>query len=411
MDVPTLLNVNNYYYRRGGADALALDHGRLLEARGWDVVPFAMHHPQNEPSPWSDYFVDEAELGTDYGLVGNAKRAGRAIYSFHARRRLGALLDVVRPDVAQLHNVYHHISPSITSLLKSRGIPTVLIAHDLKLACPSYSMLTHDGVCERCKDGRLRHVIANRCVKGSVALSTVAFVESRLHRSLGSYVDNVDRIITSSEFYLELFVEWGFDPDKFVHVPNHVDAGRFEPDPNPGRSFVYFGRLSPEKGLATLIRAGAAAGVPLTLIGTGPAESELRALAADLGGDVTFTGRLDGDSLYDAVREARAVVVPSEWYENQPVSLLEAYALGKPVIGARIAGIPEMVRDGESGYLFESGNTDDLAATLRRVADLSDPGVRELGRCARSWVAEEFTSERYVEGILAVYDGVGVPVG
>jgi glycosyltransferase involved in cell wall biosynthesis len=408
--VPTLLSVNNYHYARGGADAVALEHARLLEERGWQAVPFAMHHPQNEPSAWSDYFVDELELGSDYGLVGNATRAARAIYSRQARHRLDALLDAARPDVAHVHNLYHHISPSILPLLHDRGIPTVLTTHDLKLACPAYQMLTHDGICERCKDGRLRHVVANRCIKGSLLLSTIVFAESSLHRRLGSYDDNVDRFVTPSRFYLDLFAAWGFDADRFVHVPNHVDAERFQPDPHPGPAFTYFGRLSPEKGIATLIDAAAIARVPLVVVGTGPAEHDLRALAERRGGDVEFTGRLEGSALHARVRASRAVVLPSEWYENAPVSVLEAYALGKPVVGARIGGIPELVREGETGACFQSGSADDLAATLGRVAAMPDSVVADLGRCARELVGREFTSQRYVERMLDVYASVGAPV-
>jgi glycosyltransferase involved in cell wall biosynthesis len=408
--VPTLLTVNNYHYARGGADAVALEHARLFEERGWQAVPFAMHHPQNEPSPWSDYFVDELELGSDYGLVGNATRAVRAIYSSQARRRLAALLEVVRPDVAHVHNLYHHISPSILPLLHDRGIPTLLTTHDLKLACPAYQMLTHDGICERCKDGRLRHVVANRCIKGSRVLSTIVFAESSLHRRLRSYEDNVDRFITPSRFYLDMFAAWGFDVDRFVHVPNHVDTRRFEPDPRPGRAFTYFGRLSPEKGIATLIEAAAIARVPLVIVGTGPAEAELRALAERRGGDVVFTGRLEGAALHARVRESRAVVLPSEWYENAPVSILEAYALGKPVVGARIGGIPELIREGETGECFESGSSDDLAATLGRIAKTPDNAVTDLGRCALEVVGQEFTRERYVERVLDVYASVGASV-
>jgi glycosyltransferase involved in cell wall biosynthesis len=150
--------------------------------------------------------------------------------------------------------------------------------------------------------------------------------------------------------------------------------------------------------------------VPLVVVGTGPAEHDLRALAERRGGDVEFTGRLEGSALHARVRASRAVVLPSEWYENAPVSVLEAYALGKPVVGARIGGIPELVREGETGACFQSGSADDLAATLGRVAAMPDSVVADLGRCARELVGREFTSQRYVERMLDVYASVGAPV-
>ncbi|MDD1608955.1 MAG: hypothetical protein LUQ18_10785, partial [Methylococcaceae bacterium] len=149
--MPTLLSINNYYYRRGGAEVVFLEQNSLFEEIGWQVVPFAMHHPNNLPSEWQDYFVDEIEFSADYSLLEKAARASKIIYSFEARKKIADLSAKVKPSVAHAHNVYHHISPAIFSKLKSMGIPTVLTLHDLKIACPCYKMMTHDGVCERCK--------------------------------------------------------------------------------------------------------------------------------------------------------------------------------------------------------------------------------------------------------------------
>ena len=170
----TLLAINNYYYYRGGAETLFLEHNRIFQDLGWQVVPFAMRHAQNLATPWSEFFVDEVEFGNDYSLREKLVRVPKVIYSFEAREKLARLLKAVEPDVCHAHNIYHHISPSILGLLKRRGIPTVLTLHDLKIACPAYSMLTHDGICERCRGGRLYNVLAHRCIKGSRALSAIA---------------------------------------------------------------------------------------------------------------------------------------------------------------------------------------------------------------------------------------------
>lgn len=404
---PVLLNVNNYHYRRGGAEVVALEQARLFEARGWQVVPFAMHHPANEPSPWSRYWVDEIEFGADYSLPQKLVRSARVVYSRQAQERLGQLLDEIRPDVAHLHNVYHHISPSILSVLADRGIPTVLTTHDLKLACPAYKMLTHDGICERCKGGRLSNAIRHRCIKDSVLLSTVVFVESTLHRKLGSF-DHVARFVSPSRFYIDKFVEWGHDRDRFAHVPNFVEADRFEPSDQAGDRFVYFGRLAPEKGLHTLVRAAAIADTSVEIIGTGPEYEALVALASQLDAPVTFAGYRSGRDLHDRIRAARAVVLPSEWYENGPMAALEAFALGKPLIGARIGGIAEMILEGETGIGFESGSIDGLAAALRRAADASDHDIAAMGRHGRRWVETECSAAVHVDRLLDVYRSIGV---
>lgn len=404
----TLLSVNNYYYARGGAEVAFLRHNGMLREHGWSVVPFAMNHELNLGGAPNEEFVDEIELGRETdGPLDKVRKGLKAVYSLEARRKIGRLIDRFAPDLCHAHNIYHHISPSILSVIRRRGIPLVMTLHDLKIACPAYSMLTHDGVCERCRNGRLYQVVTNRCMKGSTMLSALVMAESYLHRWLGSY-DSVDRFIVPSRFYLEKLVEWGFASERFEYVPNCVDAAAFVPQSAPGRRFVYFGRLSREKGLVTLVNAAAAAGVPLDLIGTGPQEKELQALAAARGSDVRFLGYLSGAALHAAIGAARAVVVPSEWYENAPLSVLEAAALAKPPIVARIGGLPELVTDGETGWIFEPRAVEELAARLRSVADAADHTVEAAGAAARRRVETEFAPQRYLNDILALYARLGV---
>jgi len=407
----TLLSVNNYYYYRGGAEKIFLEHNRIFEESGWKVVPFAMTHKNNLFSEWSEYFVDEIEFSEQYSFMGKLKRLPKVIYSIEARHKLSALLDDARPDICHAHNIYHHISPSILGLLKGRGVPVVLTLHDLKIACPAYNMLAPDGPCERCRNGRIYNVLVHRCIKGSRVLSAIVMLEAGVHRYLGSYQDCVNRFVVPSRFYIEKLCEWGFPRLLFTHVPNFVDPTRFLARPEPGDAFVYFGRLSREKGVATLIRSIADIGAKLEVVGTGPQEGELRALANDLMADVTFRGYMNGDALHDAVAGARAVVLPSEWFENAPMTVLEAYALGKPVIGARIGGIPELVREGETGFCFVSGDVGSLSSVLTRMLSQSKAQVEALGRNARRWVEEDFTAGQYRERIAGIYGdlGVGVP--
>lgn len=401
--MPSLLAINNYNYRRGGGDTVFLEHNLLFEAAGWSVASFCMQHDNNLPSEWSSYFVEEIEFGKSYSLPRKLIHGANVLYSFEARRKLDRLVAAVKPDVAHIHNIYHHISPSILGLLRERSVPVVMTLHDLKIACPAYKMLTHDGICERCKGGAIHNVVRHRCVKDSFALSTLVFVEAALHRLIGSYARNVDRFIVPSRFYRDKLVEWGWPAERFCHVPNFVDASRFEPQYEPGDAFVYFGRLGPEKGLPTLVRAAACAHVALRIVGSGPEEDRLRSLASELGANVEFVGYLSGESLHREVRQARAVVLPSEWYENAPVSLMEAYALGKPVIGARIGGIPELVEGERTGAIFESGSVRDLTDALTRFQSMNPAEIAEMGRYARVWVEDHFTSEAYVERMRSVY--------
>lgn len=406
--MPTLLSINNYHYYRGGAETVFLEQNKMLAAQGWEVVPFAMHHPRNLETPWSKYFVDEIEFGSNYSFAKKLARAPKVIYSFEARRKLSALIDVVRPDVCHAHNLYNHISPSILSLLHARGIPTVLTLHDLKVACPAYNMLASDGVCERCKGGHLHNVLLNRCVKGSIPLSAVVMLEAVLHRFLGTYRRHVQRFVVPSRFYIQKLTEWGLPSSLFTHVPNFVDTLHSKPSFEAGKAFLYFGRLSPEKGLATLLRAAANAKVPVWIAGTGPQAEELKVLSDQLGIKVRFLGYLTGESLRDVVRSSRAVVLPSEWYENAPMTVLEAYALGKPVIGARIGGIPELIREDQTGLGFDSADVESLTAVLAQSAATPAAEIERMGRAGRAWVETEFTAEQYRQRILDVYRQLGV---
>jgi len=408
MTMPTLLAINNYYYRRGGAEVVFLEQIRLFEEQGWQVVPFAMQHPHNLTSPWQDYFIDEIEFGSHYSLLEKAAKAAKITYSFEARNKIAALAARVKPDIAHAHNVYHHISPAILGQLKRLGIPTVLTLHDFKIACPAYKMLTHDGTCERCNGGAIWNVALHKCVKESRLLSLVIMMESAVHRLLGCYARNVDQFITPSRFYLEKFVEWGWRREQFVYLPNFVDVGQFSPRGKVGKTFVYFGRLGPEKGLATFIRAAALAGVKGWIVGTGPEEEKLCRLAQELSADVEFLGYKTGNELSDTISNARAVVLPSEWYENAPMSVMEAYALERPVIGAAIGGIPELIRPGETGAIFPSGDAAALTEKLLQFTAMSDASVLAMGKAGREWVERDFTATRYRERLIELYARMGV---
>jgi glycosyltransferase involved in cell wall biosynthesis len=401
-----LLAINNYFYRRGGAESVFLDHIDLFAAAGWEVVPFSMQHPANQPSAWSDYFVSELEYGATGGPLTKARQAAKIVYSLEARRKMRALIERAPPSIAHAHNVYHHISPSIFGLLKAEGVPLVMTAHDLKIVCPAYKMLSRGRVCERCHGGRIHNVLLHRCVKESAAVSGLVFLETVVHRSFGLYRDTIDRLIAPSRFYRDKLTEWGWDASRIAYIPNSIDASRYSPARDEGDYVVYAGRLAPEKGLATLVRAAALSRQRLVLAGDGPEEVSLRKLAQEQGADVAFTGHLDKPALQRLIGEARALVLPAEWYENAPISLLEAYALGRPVIGTRIGGIPELVADGQTGRLVEPGNAAMLADTLAALASLPPAARAAMGAAGRDWVSREFSPGQYRDRTTALYEAL-----
>lgn len=406
-----LLSINNYHYRRGGSDVVYLEHARIFEEMGWSNAFFSMHHPKNQDSEWSRYFVDELEFGGDYGLAQKIAMGTKVIYSFEAQKKLDALISSFSPDVAHLHCIYHHLSPSILSTLAKRGVPSVMTAHDLKLACPAYKMLNSQGICEQCKGGHYVNLVKNKCIKGSTLVSSIVFAESSLHQWLGSYRKHLNAVACPSRFFMNKFIEWGWDPAKLTYIPNYVDIGQFEPQSEPGKYFLYFGRLAEEKGVATLLEAAAASGVSLKVVGTGPLDEELRAQANNRQmGNVEFLGYQSGAPLHNLVRNSRAVVLPSEWYENAPMSVLESFALGKPVIGADIGGIPEMIEHGNTGWTFPSKDIAALAEILTVVQDMPDSQLKQIGDDCREFVSRTYTKARYTQEMQALYERIGVRV-
>lgn len=404
-----ILHINKFHYPKGGSETVYFGTAQLLEKYGHGSLYFSMEHPENVPCGQSRYFMPHVDLNAQHGLLSQLRTAGRVLYSFEAKKRLGDLLSEQPVDLAHLHNIHHQLSPSILDALKARKIPVVMTLHDYKMACASYSLLADGEVCEACAGGRYLNVLKKKCVKGSAAKSALAMAEMYLHHRVLDIYDKVDVFIAPSRFLKEKLRTMGFGK-KIAHLPNFVDALRFASyagTAGPGnRAIVYFGRLSHEKGVATLLEAWQLAGRKghvLRIIGDGPMRDELRKLVQEEAlTDVEFAGYLSGDALFAEVGGSAGVVIPSECYENNPISVIEAFALGKPVIASRIGGIPELVREGETGFLFEAANAADLAAQISRcLEDLSSS--ERLGAQARTWVREELSPERHYERLMEIY--------
>jgi glycosyltransferase involved in cell wall biosynthesis len=401
----TLLSINNYFYLRDGAATVFFQHNDLMAEKGWEVSHFAMQHADNEASPWSGYFVDEMEFGQRYSAWQKVQRAPRFVYSFQARKRLKQLLDAHSVSVCHCHCIYHHISPSILSLLKSRNIPVVMTMHDLKPACPAYFMYRHGSICEDCKHGNIHKVVSNRCSKDSLLFSSMVYLESLVHKWLASYEKNIDCFIAPSEFYIRKFSEFGFARNQFVHIPNPADiheADRFSPADKED-FFIYAGRLSEEKGVDVLLHAAAKAGIKLLIAGDGPQRERLQLLAENLSVNAEFLGFLPQVKLLPLLARARASVLPALWYENAPMSILESLVGGTPAIASNIGGIPEMLGAHEGGELLEAGNVEALAESLSTYKNMSSASLQSKAEAGFDFVRRKHSKEQYQRSMTALY--------
>jgi len=399
-----VLQVNKFFYYKGGAEYIFFDTIKLLKKEGHAVIPFSMIHPHNLPSSFSKYFVSFVDLeGKNMSLMKKIRNAGRIFYSFEAKRKLNKLIDKEKPDIAHLHNIHHQISPSILHVLKKKNIPMVMTLHDYKMVCPVYMLLSRGRVCERCKDGRYYWCMINRCTKNSYLKSLFNVIEMYLHHKLLHIFELVDVFISPSRFLKEKIEEMGFK-GKIIHLPNFLNPDLFEPFYGYKEKAIYYaGRLSEEKGLRTLIEAVKGLNVQLKVIGEGPLRMELEKIG---GKNIYFMGYLPLEELKKVARDCIGMVIPSECYENNPRSVMEAFALGKPVIGARIGGIPELIKDGETGFLFEPGNVEDLREKITKLVSLSSAEIKQMGQRARHFVEENFNPESHYQKLMEIYDEV-----
>jgi len=396
-----IVQANKFYFLKGGAERYFLDLSELLSARGHEVIPFSMSHPDNLDTEFAEYFPGRIDYDVRDGL--GLGKALRTIYSREARRMMERLLEDEKPDLVHLHNIYHQLTPSILLALRRRRVPVVQTLHDYKLICPSYLMIAAGDPCERCKGGKFFMAALTRCHRKSFAASSVVALEAYVHRLLRSH-EAVRLFLCPSEFIMKKFIQFGFPRERMLRIPYFIPLDRYQPEYEPGRYYLYLGRLSREKGLSTLLDAAARArGVPLKIAGDGPLRGELlRRIELEKLDWVSYVGFSSGDELRELVRGATFTVVPSEWYENYPFSILESFALGKPVLGSAIGGIPELVVEGETGYLFPVRDAGRLA---ERIALLYSERSRtkQMGVRARAFVEAELNPDRHLDLLSEAY--------
>lgn len=402
-----ILMCNSFHYLRGGAERCFFELSALLEAHGHTVIPFCMDHERNLPSEYSDYFVSNIDFPSrlqEPGIKPKASVLERVVYSREANRKIKKLIEDTKPDIAHIHGIAHETSPSILPALKEYNIPVVQTLHDYKLVCPNTTFMSGSDICEKCKGHRYYNVAVNRCKRGSLAASLLASVEAYSHHLTNIYQKNVDLFISPSQFLKEKVEEFGVKRE-VVHIPNFINIDEFSPKYEAGNYFVFCGRLVQQKGIRTLVKAMRNINKShLFIAGDGELENELKDYAKiyDIN-NITFLGHLSKDEIIPLVQNAAFMVTPSEWYENNPMSVIEAFASGTPVIGANIGGIPELVHHGETGLLFEPGNQDELEERILTLLGDKETLV-QMGKRCRAHVEEYNSPTIHYHQTISLYE-------
>jgi len=402
-----VLHVNKFLYRRGGAEGYMLDLAELQAKAGHEVAFFGMEHPENPPLPLAAHFPSFVELDPPpRGAYGRVAAGMRMIHSTDSRRGMDAVISRFQPDVAHLHNIYHQLSPSVLRPLAAHGVPVVMTLHDYKLACPSYQFLDHGRICEACLGGRFHNAVLRRCKNGSLGNSLLLAVEATAHRLTGAY-DSVGTFVCPSEFMAGKMLAAGIKPSRLRVLNHFIDLATIEPKQRPGGPVVFAGRLAPEKGVDVLVEAIGLLGdeARLEVAGDGPERERLEALAeARAPGRVRFWGRLSKGRLMELLSDAAVCAIPSRWYENQPMAVLEAFACGVPVVATGLGGLPELIEPGTDGEIVPS---DDPAMLAKAIDGLLHDPVRAfaMGRAGLAKLHQRFTPERHLEQLDDIYHG------
>ena len=414
-----ILLANKFYYRRGGDCIYMLNLEQMLKAHGHEVAVFAQQFPENIETPWSKYFPSQMT-----GL----KAFTRPFGDSETRQKFTQLIEGFKPDVVHLNNIHTQLSPVIAQVAHEKGIKVVWTLHDYKLLCPRYDCLRNGKNCELCftdgMDGTHRKNIKGltdftddtdnksaksvqsvrklkknclkySCMKGGKIGSFIGYREAvKWNREkLESYTDV---FVCPSRFMADKMKEGGFDSKKMVTLCNFIDAKKCEKDDySRGDYYCYIGRLSHEKGTNTLIEAANQLPYKLVVIGNGPLEEDLKAKANK---NIEFVGHKDWPEIKELVGHARFSVISSEWYENNPLSVIEAQCLGTPVLGARIGGIPELIEEGETGMTFTSKDVLDLKDKIAKMWSASFDNEKIAKEAMKRYDAEE-----YYRQILQIY--------
>ena len=378
-----ILLVNKFHYVKGGSETYYFSLGDLLRKRGHEVIWFSMKDERNVPCDQEKYFVENVDFNASGNPMQLAKASAHLLYSTEAARKFAKLLDEEKPDIIHLNIFQSQLTGSIVEVAHKKHIPIVYTAHDLKSVCPNYLMMHHRQVCEDCLDGHYWHCARNGCMKGSKAKSILASMEAYVYKFRRIY-GKIDFVITPSDFYRRKITEAGVFQCPVEYARNFLPEGTVYQAGGRGEYFLYFGRLSREKGILTLIKAFSRSKVSQKLY--------------IVGDRILLLGFKSGDELKEIVANSLCVCLPSEWYENGPYSIMEAQAMGRPVIVSQNGGLPELVEDGRTGYIAQAGDVADLRDKIRKMA---------VSSMDNAYIAEKasgvFSADGYADYVLDVY--------
>lgn len=402
-----ILQINNYHYLKGGSERVYFETSKVLEKNGHKVIFFSVKDEESESHYCEKYFVKPFDY-TNAGLLDKIKNSTKFIYNQEAKENLELLIQNEKPDLAHLHIFYGRLTSSILPILKKYNIPIVMSVHEYRILCPAYVMRDNSGnICEKCAGGNYYNCIVGKCIKNNLVYSSVAAVECFVRDKFFSYEKYIDTFIMVSQFIMDKHIQ--YKPtikSKSNQIYNFIDLSKYKPNFSHDDYYLYFGRLSVEKGVMTILNVWRNfPELQLKIVGGGELEKDIiQFIHEHKMSNIELVGYLSGDELFNFVKRSKFVLVPSEWYENNPMNVIESFALGKPVIGADIGGIPELIQDGFNGYLFESGNLENLYNIIKNTESIEEFEYSKFAKNARKFAEDNFNEKIHYTNLIKIYE-------
>lgn len=408
-----ILVVNWTWYPSGGDWTYVESIVDIYTQKGHHVIPFSMKDDRNFKTPYADYFIENIDYKkiNKRSISAGIKVLAKSIYSTEAQKNLEQLLSTVKIDFAHINVIHHYITPAILKILKDRNIPIIWTLHEYTPICPESTFISHDEICERCFGGAFYNCVTHSCKKNSYLASTVAALENYVHQYLDYYAF-VDHFICPSVFVYNKFKQFNFHTEKLVQLYHgydyaEIDAAKKKDRATGERYIVFVGRLEKIKGAHTVLNAiKNCRDINLKIIGTGTQEKALKEFKEknELT-NVTFEGKKSKKETLKIINDADFLICASEWYEVLGFTVVEAMALGKPVIGSDIGAIPEMVVHNHTGLLFEAGNDEQLTSSIKQLYNNARQ-IEQMGKNAQQHICALINTEKHFEGLQKLIRGL-----
>jgi glycosyltransferase involved in cell wall biosynthesis len=400
-----ILYCNKYDYPFSGTEAYLFELIHQMDRRGQETALFSMDHGRTPAFAGRSYLIPHIDFKNPYaGFLKKVRMAAHALYSASARRAMRSCLADFSPDLAHVRGIYHHLSPSILWELKRQRIPVLYHLNDFKILCPTYNFVADARPCELCSQGAFHHAATRGCYSGPRSSAVVLAAEAYLHKWLRTYERCVDLFLAPSDFVRNKLIDSGFPANRIEVLPHYQTLPGDEQLTGTEGYMLYFGRLSPEKGVYELLRAMVRLPhTPLVIAGDGPERPRLEALAQELNLiQVLFTGMVHGEKLQQLIAGCSFTVFPSHAYETLGKSILESYAWGRPVIASDLGSRRELVQHGVTGLLYGDGDREQLAHSIGFLFDRPDL-IEKMGAAARIRVKEFHDPGQHIDKLLGLY--------